>query len=247
MTKYILITGSTSGIGKEIALQLSKKNNLILHGRNLDKIKNLKKLIRNNNHIEWVQDFSKDESISKSLGKLLDDNNIGIEAFIHAAGEVSILPARNLSYELGRKIMKVNYFSAMEIISLLCKKKYFEYLENILFISSIYSDYGARYHTFYSGSKAALNGSMKALSLELSPKVRVNSLILGAIDTPMTAKALSNKKIYQKFKNDYPLGIGDVVDVCETVKFLLSKKSKWLTGQNFYLDGGRTANISPEL
>lgn len=247
MKNYILITGSTSGIGKEIALQLSKKNNLILHGRDSKKLNNLRKSIKKNNHIEWLQDFSNEESVSKSLANLLVENNIGVEAFIHAAGEVSILPARNLNYDLGKKVMKVNYFSAMEIVSTLSKKKHLENLNNILFISSIYADYGARYHTFYSGSKAAINGSMKALSLELSPKVRVNSLILGAIDTPMSAKALNDKDILEKFNKDYPLGIGKVSDVCEAVKYLLSDKSKWLTGQNFYLDGGRTANISPEL
>ena len=58
-------------------------------------------------------------------------------------------------------------------------------------VSSIWSRFGARGHSLYCASKAALDGMVRALAVELAPAVRINSLLPGAVTTPMSREALS--------------------------------------------------------
>ena len=93
----------------------------------------------------------------------------------------------------------------------------------------------------YSASKSALSGFAKVLALELSSqKIRVNSISPGMVRTPMadqTAKILSEDAIKEDEKK-YPLGYGEPEDISNTVIFLLSDASKWMTGSDVIIDGG---------
>ncbi len=85
---------------------------------------------------------------------------------------------------------------------------------------------------------------MRALAVELAPAVRVNSILPGAIRTPMSETTFADPAIVEKLNKDYPLGVGAPEDIAEAVAFVLSPRSRWLTGQEFVIDGGRTANMS---
>ena len=85
---------------------------------------------------------------------------------------------------------------------------------------------------------------MRALAIELAPDVRVNSVLLGAINTPMSEKTFSDPGLSQNINKQYPLGIGQTDDAAFMVEFLLSDKSRWMTGQQIVLDGGRSVNFS---
>ena len=141
--------------------------------------------------------------------------------------------------------MKVNFNSAIEITSTLLKKKINKgYLKNIIFISSIWSKYGAKGYTLYCASKAALDSAMRALSIELAPDIRVNSVLLGAVDTPMSQHSFSDNEILRNINKLYPLGSGKPEDAASMIKFLLASESRWMTGQQIVLDGGRSINMS---
>jgi NAD(P)-dependent dehydrogenase (short-subunit alcohol dehydrogenase family) len=164
---------------------------------------------------------------------------------VHAAGMVTVLPMRAVDHHVAQEIMNVNFFSAVEIIHVLLKKKVNAgHLANIVFISSIWSRFGAKGHGVYCASKAALDGLMRALAVELAPGVRVNSILPGAIRTAMSEKGFADAAIVEKLKRDYPLGIGEPKDIAEAIDFLISHKSRWLTGQEIVIDGGRTVNMS---
>ena len=85
---------------------------------------------------------------------------------------------------------------------------------------------------------------MRALSIELSPAIRVNSILLGAVHTPMSENSFLDDEIVKNINKQYPLGIGKPEDAASMIKFLLSSKSRWLTGQQIILDGGRSINMS---
>ena len=85
---------------------------------------------------------------------------------------------------------------------------------------------------------------MRCLAVELAPNVRVNSVLPGAIQTEMTGNIFENKEVLDRMAQMYPLGVGKPHDIFEMVEFLLSEKSRWITGQQFTVDGGRTINIS---
>jgi NAD(P)-dependent dehydrogenase (short-subunit alcohol dehydrogenase family) len=86
---------------------------------------------------------------------------------------------------------------------------------------------------------------MRSISVELAPRVRANSILLGAIRTPMTQSVFADTSLTEKLEASYPLGTGRPEDVLNLAAFLISEKAGWITGQEFVLDGGRTVNISP--
>ena len=243
---YILITGASSGIGQEIAIQLSAEYKLILCGLESETLISTRERCTNKSvHIIWEYNLSEIAGIRPSFENILKKNNIHVGGFIHCAGMMVVTRMKIVNYQQALQIFNVNYFSAVEIISLLLKKNLNQgCLKNILFISSILSKYGANGYNLYSSTKAALDGLMKSLSLELAPEIRVNSILPGGVKTPMSSSAFEDPEILAKYNHDYPLGIGKTSDIANLAAFLLSDKSRWITGQQIIIDGGRTANMS---
>ena len=94
----------------------------------------------------------------------------------------------------------------------------------------------------YSMTKAAIDNFVKVAALELADRsIRVNSIRPGMIQTPMILKerAYTPSFIAQEMVK-YKLGPGKSDDVADLVEFLVSDSSRWITGQNMTLDGGRT-------
>lgn len=241
-----LITGASSGIGRDAAVRLSKDRRLILHGRDRARLQETVSMCAESSaHLIWPYDLREVENLGTSLTNLLQGSSAGVEAFVHAAGSVKALPLRSVNYQVAMEMMNVNFFSAMEIVSLLVRQKINgSNLRSVVLISSIWSTFGAKGHSVYCASKAAADGLVRALAVELAPTVRVNSILPGAIRTSMAEGAFDDPAIVAKLKQDYPLGIGCPQDVSEAIEFLLSNKSRWITGQQLVVDGGRTVNMS---
>jgi NAD(P)-dependent dehydrogenase (short-subunit alcohol dehydrogenase family) len=144
-----------------------------------------------------------------------------------------------------REIMNVNFFSAAEITRLLLKKKINHLqLRNIVFVSSTASKFGAKGLNLYCATKGALDSLMRALAVELAPEIRINSVLPGGVRTSMTESMFADPQLAARLGADYPLGPGNISDIAAAVEFLLSDKARWVTGQQFTVDGGRTVNIS---
>ena len=242
MENYILITGASGGIGKELSIALSKNNNLILSSNTnfngeLDKVR--KECYNSENHLIWLADLNNEKQIIyNSLTEFILNNNICISSFIHCAGITKILPFRNFEINFVNQIFNINFFSSLEIIRCLIKKSNKGSLKNILFISALWSIRGNSGNSIYAASKGAINSLVLSLAQELAPKVRVNSLLPGAILTPMSNSL--NHDFIEQLKKDTPLGIGNICDIVEYACFILSDKAKWVTGQNIIIDGGRS-------
>jgi NAD(P)-dependent dehydrogenase (short-subunit alcohol dehydrogenase family) len=158
---------------------------------------------------------------------------------------LQVLPLRSIGMDHAQQVMNTNVLSAMEITRLLTRKNVNQKnLSRIVFISTTASQFGAKGFTAYCASKAALDGLMRALAVELAPQVRVNSVLPGAVQTPMTQAMFDDPELGPRLTRDYPLGVGQMSDIVNAVEFLLSDKSRWMTGQQMVVDGGRTINIS---
>lgn len=244
--EYILITGASSGIGKHIAINLSASYNLILNGRN---VKTLNELVSEcsdkQSHLVWTYDLKNIDAIEDSLKAHINDQNIAVTALVHCAGYLKMLPLKSINLVHVQDTMNVNFTAAVVLIKALISKKINDSsLNNVVFISSTASIRGAKAFNVYSASKGAVDALMRSLAVELAPKVRLNSVLPGAVHTKMTESMYENKELLEKMSKDYPLGLGDSNDIFEMVDFLLSDKSKWITGQQFVVDGGRSINIS---
>ena len=243
---HTLVTGASSGLGRSAAVRLSRERNLILHGRNRERLEEtLRMCLHPERHVVWEFDLKHPGELAGSLTPLLAASGRAVESFVHCAGMVAALPMRSVDYSVAQEIMNVKFFSAAEIVHVLLKRKVNgQRLTDILFISSIWSRFGARAHSAYCASKAALDGLMRALALELAPGIRVNSILPGAIRTSMAAEAFADPIIVDKLNRDYPLGLGKPDDIADAIEFVLSQKARWLTGQEIVIDGGRTVNMS---
>lgn len=243
---YILLTGATSSIGESIASHLSNKYNLILNGRNADKIaKTIALCSKENNHLAWKFDFNDIENLEGNLNDFLTSNNAKVSGFVHSAGFLKILPFRRITLELLQISLNIGFISSSLVIKVLLNKKINEtYLRNIIFISSMASIRGAKAFNIYSATKGAVDALMRSLSVELAPNIRVNSILPGAIRTKATENIFQNENLVEQMSKDYPLGFGQPRDISNMVGFLLSDASRWITGQQLVIDGGRSINIT---
>jgi len=243
---YILITGASSGIGREIALELSNSYNTILNGRDQTRLKETQKACNKaNNHLIWSFNLENVNAVEDALTVFLTENNCMVIHFIHAAGHMKTIPLKMLSVDAFLSSFSVNVISASMIAKVLTKKKINQNtLKNIVFISSNISNFGAKAFSAYASSKAAVDGLMRCLSVELAPAVRVNSVLPGGVRTAMTEHMYQDTELIERMAATYPLGLGTTQDICSAVKFLISNEARWITGQQLTVDGGRTINIT---
>jgi len=168
-----------------------------------------------------------------------------VNNFVHAAGYMKTIPLKMLSVESFLSSFHVNVIAAAMIAKVLTKKKVNQNaLKNIVFISSNINNFGAKAFSSYAASKAALDGLMRCLAVELAPAIRVNSVLPGGVRTAMTEYMYQDPELIERMSRQYPLGLGTTQDVFGAVKFLISEDARWITGQQITVDGGRTINIT---
>lgn len=238
--KYV-ITGVTSGIGKEVCTQLLSEGAIVLGiGRSGEKIENL----RSNyglNKLQFIQlDLSNIEDIENAL--LIKLEELGpFDGLLLCAGREETLPLSSYKPNKIKSLFEINIFSNIEMIRIFSKKKFSKRDASIVLISSVMSILGQPGKVGYCSSKSATLGLVKSSALELAKKkIRINAISPGVVLTPMT-KALFNQLSSENIgsiENMHPLGLGDVSQIYPLVMFLLSDKSTWITGQNYIIDGG---------
>lgn len=240
MEHYILITGASSGMGALCAKQFSSSHRLILASENLEMLQNvLKECTNPEQHILWHCNFATErEQIAASLTALLKEHNAVIDKYVHFAGLTKLLPLKTFSIPNIDLIFNVNFFSILEIMKALLKKTNAKALDNVVLISAMVSERGNVGNSVYAASKGAINSLVYTLARELAPDIRINALLPGAIETPMSQNL--DADYVAEMTKDTPLGWGKPQAVIDYVEFLLSEKAKWITGQTLFVDGGRS-------
>lgn len=240
MEHYILITGASSGMGALCARQLSASHRLIMASENLEMLQDVLKTCEHpERHILWHCNFATQrEQIADSLTQLLQAHDAVVDQYVHFAGLTKLLPLKTFSIPNIDLIFNVNFFSILEIMKALLKKSNGKALSNVVLISALVSERGNVGNSVYAASKGAINSLVYTLARELAPAVRINALMPGAIETPMSADLDEDYK--EEMRRDTPLGWGTPQDVVDYVEFLLSEKAKWITGQALFVDGGRS-------
>jgi NAD(P)-dependent dehydrogenase (short-subunit alcohol dehydrogenase family) len=243
--EYVLITGSSSGMGEQIAVDLSLQYNIILNGRDNERLTNVGKKCHEGNHLIWNYDLSNANDLELSVQNLLKENGINVTYFVHCAGFMKQYPIKIVNHSIFAESFNVNIVSAALITKILSSKKCNnKALKSAVFISSNISNFGAKAFSVYGATKAGLDGLMRSLAVELAPEVRINSVLPGGVRTRMTEHMYQDNELINRMAATYPLGLGDVSEISDVVQFLLSDKARWITGQQITVDGGRTINIT---
>lgn len=240
--KRVLVTGATSGIGKEVAVSFAKQGaTVFLIGRNPSKLDETLKQLTGIGHGSFIVDFLNLEIDFEGLIEAV--RRFGqLDGIIHCAGVTSTLPINAINENKINEILRVNTVMPLLLTKNLLKKGLFnEDGGSIVFISSVMSEVGEIAKTLYSASKGALNAMVKSLSLELARrKIRVNSISPGVIMTPMVESGVYAKdpENLKRVESLHPLGFGSPSDISNGCIYLISNASKWVTGTNLIIDGG---------
>jgi NAD(P)-dependent dehydrogenase (short-subunit alcohol dehydrogenase family) len=236
--KKILVTGASSGIGRQIAIDCLRDNcqELIGVARRLDQLEETGALSEIRQNFRPVTcDLTAPSQVDALVGTLPS-----LDGIVLNAGVADFLPTRFLTTEKLQKIFSVNLECNIRLLAELQKKKKLAASSSIVLISSLSSKLGVTGTAAYAASKAALSAYGRVLASELaSQKIRVNSVLPGLVSTALIedSTALSQESL-KKNTAAYPLGLGTPVDVSNLVGFLLSDLSRWITGDEIVIDGG---------
>ncbi len=240
--KTILITGASSGIGQGCALMAAQMGaKVIVCGRNEERLKETISQMQGEGHSTFAGELTDQSVIEKLVAEIPALNGV-----VFSAGISMTAPFTFSTREKFNKVFDVNFFSPIEILRLLVKKKKLANEASVVFISSVGGNFGFSVgNGIYGASKAALNSMSRLCSLELAPKkIRVNSICPGMVVTPLVEGFSENitQEDIQKDMDFYPLKrYGKPEDIAGGVVYLLSDAASWVTGQAICIDGGITA------
>jgi NAD(P)-dependent dehydrogenase (short-subunit alcohol dehydrogenase family) len=246
VNQKVLIIGASSGIGKASAINLSKKGaKVVLVARSEDKLKEVITSCQGEGHSYYAIDVKDESGLDEAITNSVKETGEPFTSFVYSAGQEGTIPLKFAKSDFLNDILQVNTIPALLITKLLMKKNNFSKEGgSIVFISSVMGSLGQPAKSAYCMSKGALTAASKALALELaSKKIRVNCVSPGMVITEMSLKILNSitEENVNEIKRMHPLGVGDVEDVVNGIEFLISDRSKWITGIDLLIDGGYSA------
>ncbi|MDA9624590.1 3-oxoacyl-ACP reductase FabG [Pelagibacteraceae bacterium] len=234
--KKIIITGATGGIGYNLVKKFSNLGCTILAtGTNEEKLDKLKKEFANIKVIKFKLDDHKNiEGFINTCFIELD----GLDILVNNAGITLDNLSIRLTNENWKKVIDINLTSTFLMCKSAIKKMLKQKSGKIINITSIVGHTGNLGQANYAASKAGIIGFSKSLAIEYAKKnININCVSPGFIKTEMT------DKISEEFKNilisKIPSGsLGTGEDVSNTVAFLASDMSNYITGETIHVNGG---------
>ncbi|MDF2537043.1 MAG: hypothetical protein K0S76_64 [Herbinix sp.] len=238
--KTVLVTGSSRGIGKAIAVKFAKKGyDVIINCAHQEEL-----LQKTKAEIEayqvschaFVGDMSRYETAKELFDQIKKLFN-NVDVLVNNAGISYIGLFTDMTPADWDKVISTNLTSVFNCCSLavpdMVRKKY----GKIINISSVWGNVGASCEVAYSASKGGMNAFTKALAKELAPSnIQVNAVACGAIDTEMN-HFLGDDELLQLIEEIPANRLGRADEVADLV-YHLAYKNEYLTGQIISLDGG---------
>jgi NAD(P)-dependent dehydrogenase (short-subunit alcohol dehydrogenase family) len=235
MTAKYLIFGATGSIGSSLTEQLknSKYDNVHLVGRNENEVKSISE---NKGYTFTVADVLEDKFIEKVKADIDD-----VKGIAYCVGSIDLKPMRMVNEQDFNKCMKLNLYSAFDII-----KGYQENLKknkgSIVLFSTVAAQRGFTNHSIIASTKAAVEGLTVSLAAEFAPNIRVNCIAPSLTKSKISQPILKSTPVAEGIAKAHPMKrIGEGKDAAAMAKFLLTEESSWITGQIIGVDGGRSS------
>ena len=233
MTAKYLIFGATGSVGSNLSKQLKDSGKEIhLVGRNKDEVNLLAEKL---DCSFTVADVMEDNFINKVKNQIDD-----VKGIAYCVGSIDLKPLKLIKEEDFHKCMKLNLYSAVEII-----KSYQDTLKKnngaIVFFSTVAAQRGFTNHSIIAFTKAAVEGLTVSLAAEFAPYIRVNCIAPSLTNSKIAKPMLRNEAIAKGIAKAHPLKrLGEGKDSASLAKFLITEDSAWVTGQIIAVDGGRS-------
>ncbi|MGB9767093.1 MAG: 3-oxoacyl-[acyl-carrier-protein] reductase [Sulfurihydrogenibium sp.] len=238
--KTALITGSTRGIGKAIAVAFAKNGaDVIITGRDRASAESLAKNIENEFGVKAFGinlDLSSD--IEESFKEITQWSNGKIDILVNNAGITKDTLFIRMKQEDWDSVINTNLTGTFRITQAVVKLMIKQRFGRIINISSIIGFTGNVGQANYAATKAGLIGFTKSLAKELASRnITVNAVAPGFIETDMTAQLPAD--IVENYLKQIPLGrFGKPEDVANVVLFLASDMASYITGETIHVNGG---------
>ena len=235
--KNVILTGATGGIGNSILEKLISSGATVLAtGTNEDKLKKIQ------DNFETVKTLKFDMSLHQEIENFINesfkslDNKIDI--LINNAGITKDNLSIRMKDEEWKKVIDINLTSTFLLSKNVIKKMLKNKKGKIINITSIVGHLGNVGQANYSASKSGIIGMSKSLALEYAKKnILINCISPGFISTDMTDKI--NIEYQEVLKSKIPLDrFGTPSDIANTVLFLSSEMSDYITGETIHVNGG---------
>lgn len=237
--KTILITGASSGIGAETAIECSNLGaSVIVTGRNEQRLQEVFSKLDvsfGQEHQMIFADLSNESEIASLAEK------VGfLDGLVNNAGVNRVKPLSFIKREDFEYVFDANVYASLSLSRWLLKKKKLKKNSSIVFTSSISSQLNAPGRALYASSKAALTSIMRSFAVELADKgIRANSVHPGMVETKLIEENLSEEEREIDLMS-YPLKrYGKPKEIAWAIIYLLSDASSWMTGASLVIDGGR--------
>jgi len=229
--KTILITGASSGIGKQAAVDISESGaNCIITGKNNIRLQETFNSLKQGGHISFLADLTNNENLENLIQQIEK-----LDGIVHCAGIFEYIPSQFINEKNIDIILNINFRVPVLLTSKLLRKKKIKKNSSIVFLSSLASKIPHFGSAMYTSSKRALEGYSKVLAHELAPKgIRSNSIVPSFVRTKMVDNSLnivSQSIEDNKYKKEMLIGFGLPKDVANLILFLLSDDAAWITGQ----------------
>jgi 3-oxoacyl-[acyl-carrier protein] reductase len=237
--KSAIITGSSRGIGRGIAIKFAEQSAFVginYVSNDTEAMKTLEQVKKESGDGMLLKaDVSDHKNVKKMLKKFLRKRD-EINILVNNAGIYFRNSFENITLDTWKKILQVNLTSCYN----LCKEviPYMKSNSKIIFISSQLAFRGSSHGSDYATTKAGMLGLMRSLALELADKkINVNAVAPGTIDTDIIAHYTKDKRI-ERIKQ-IPLGrLGVPEDIANVCLFLASDLSDYITGETINVNGG---------
>jgi NAD(P)-dependent dehydrogenase (short-subunit alcohol dehydrogenase family) len=242
--RTVLVTGGSSGIGRETSVLLSKLGaRIVLVARNEMRLEQTMAKLQGTGHYIEVFDLARVDEIPSWL-KQVAARNGPLDGLVHSAGIQITRPLRFISDDDVNSTLQLNVGAAVSLAKGFRQKQVRAETGSIVFLTSVMGLAGVAGLAAYAASKGALIALARALAIELVPEgIRVNCVAPGYVRTEMT-EALDQILMPEQIAAiaaKHPMGVGKPLDVAYAVAFLLADTGSWITGTTLVVDGGYTA------
>ena len=239
--KVAVVTGGSGGIGLDVSKKLAKlKIKVLILDINKPKISN-------NKFINFEQvNLSNAHEINRAIGKFIKKEK-RIDYIINAAGVLWFdkdLGLEKIKTNIWDEVFSINLKSMLVVLKKILpnmRKNKFGSIVNISSIDALSGD--DKPQEAYGASKAAMIRLSKSIAIQYASKnIRSNSILPGPIDTPMQKRWEKNPNAKKNLAKIIPLKrVGKPENISDTVLFLLSEQSCFITGTEIIVDGGLKA------